>query len=169
MASFFRRKSKRNSTPLIRGEGIAYFLRTLALMSIIVGCVVAYWYNFENRFEEIRERAVFATLSSLMTYEQKKGIMLLARSFEKKWGVDVLLEVHPEEIFAPPLDSSMLFIGFVPKRGHALLLMPPLLKKAISPKSIRFITTELDFCAIDTAPDVCLSRVLIELDTLLRD
>ncbi len=163
----FRRSKKREAGPLIQGHGLQYFIRMFGFVGVIIACAVAFWFNFERRFEEINERTVFASLSDLMTSEEKKVLVAKARQLEESWGFDVKMEVEPEGVYASSIPSNTLYIAFAPKLGQAMVTVPPLVKRAIPEESLRFLTTELNTCAIESPPAQCLGKALDGIEALL--
>lgn len=160
---------KRSSGPMVYGHGLGYIVRFILLLCIFALCGMAFWYNFERRFAKLEAYTTFDDTTGRISKAQKEEMVALMQRFEKDWGVDVLVHVRPDMLLAPTSQEQKLFIGFVPERGQVLLILPPLLKKVIPPETLRFMTTELDTCVREKAPDICITQTITGIDTYLRN
>ena len=123
----------RKRGPMIRANTSGeFFLRAILLVAVFAVVAVAFWYQTENSFKEIRSRGTVYDQTETLTSAQKTALRDYAAALRDKHGLKLRVQVRNTPVVLPAsLDSKTIFIGINPYSKQVLVEFPPLLKKAL--------------------------------------
>lgn len=127
------RKGLRPSLTLLRG---------LLLIAVFVAAAVLYQRNFEKRLDLLNTRATVYDQTTTMTGEQRDALRDFAAALKKEFGIDLRIQVRRDGLTLPAADSKTLFIGLDLAAQKAVILMPPLLERALDPQFVHRLREE---------------------------
>ncbi|MCG8533326.1 MAG: TPM domain-containing protein [Desulfovibrionales bacterium] len=109
-----------------------FFLRAMLLIAVFAVVAVAFWYQTENSFKEIRARGTVYDQTETLTAPQKSALREYAAALREKHGLKLRVQVRNTPVELPAsLDSNTVFIGINPYTKQVLVEFPPLLRKAL--------------------------------------
>lgn len=126
---FFRNKRG----PLIRAKSSGeFFLRAMLLIAVFVTVSVAFWYQTESSYKEIRSRGTVYDQTETLTAAQKSALRDYAAALRETHGLKLRVQVRNTPVVLPDeLDTKTVFIGLNPYTRQVLVEFPPLLRKAL--------------------------------------
>ncbi len=137
----FRRK---NRGPMISSSCDYPALRLLLLMGIFTMTASAYWWHFDRRMTELAPPDGSYSVSDkdkILSKAEEKRVYEWREAFKETWGIDVFVMVSAGPLNLPDFPSSTLFVGAGIAHHDALIVLPPLAKKALG-EDTRIITEE---------------------------
>lgn len=109
-----------------------FFLRAMLLLAVFAIVAVAFWYQTEYSFKEIRSRGTVYDQTETLTSAQKSALRDYAAALRETHGLKLRVQVLNTPVELPDsLDSKTIFIGINPKSQQVLVEFPPLLRKAL--------------------------------------
>ncbi len=158
--------SRRNKGPMIASSCSHPALRALLLMGVFALTIAAYWWHFDRRMAEIAPpdgRYSVSDVDDVLTKAQEKHLYAWRSAFKDTWGIDLFVMVSKGALILPDFPGSTLFVGVGVEMNEALLVLPPLAKKALG-EGVRVTTEEaLAQCVGATPPEalnICLEKAL---------
>ncbi len=151
----------------VGGSGREKVVRTLLLIGLFVICGFAFQAHFERRFTEIEARHAFLDEIGVVKPEERAVLDAAVARLREHWGLRVLVHVRAGAVLAPKLGPERLFVGVAPGRRQALVLLPPLVKKAVPAGLDRDLELRLDECAALRPAALCVAEVLHTLERAL--
>ena len=151
----------------VAGEGREKAIRSVLLVALFALCGVGFWFHFEQRFAQIEAEHAFQDETGTVTRAQREILAEYADRLRQAWGVKTLVHIRRESVPAPKLKTDTLFVGVAPGRRLALVLAPPLVKKALPPGFTFGLETRLDECAASRPAAGCVAEILHALDETL--
>ena len=123
----------RKRGPMIRANSSGeFFLRAMLLVAVFAVVAVAFWYQTEHSFKEIRSRGTVYDQTETLTSAQKTALRDYAAALRETHGLKLRVQVRNTPVVLPAsLDSKTVFIGINPYTRQVLVEFPPLLKKAL--------------------------------------
>ena len=138
------------------------FLRALLLLGVFALVVLAFWWHFERRMDDLR-RASMQDPARVLSRQDAAALNARRGLFRDGLGMDVLVRVEPESLTIPAAASPVLFVGVGRARGEAVIILPPLARRALGEhgEGLRLQTEEtLARCLRHQPPGVCLTAAL---------
>lgn len=119
--------------PIIRASSSGeFFLRAMLLIAVFAIVAVAFWYQTEYSFKEIRSRGTVYDQTETLTPAQKTALRDYAAALRETHGLKLRVQVRNTPVELPSsLDSKTIFIGINPESHQVLVEFPPLLRKAL--------------------------------------
>ena len=134
----------RKRGPMIRANSSGeFFLRAMLLIAVFAVVAVAFWYQTENSFKEIRSRGTVYDQTETLTSAQKSALRDYAAALRETHGLKLRVQVRNTPVVLPAsLDSKTIFIGLNPYTQQVLVEFPPLLKKALGAQYMYMMQNE---------------------------
>ena len=118
------------------------FLRGVLLIAVFALAAVLYQRNFEKRLDLINTRAAVYDQTATLTAEQRDALRDFAAALKHEFGIELRIQVRTNGLTLPEADSKTLFIGLDLAARKAVILMPPLLERALDPPFVRGLREE---------------------------
>ena len=126
--TFYRAlKPRKGATPS------ATFLRAVLLIAVFAVAALFYQRNFEKRLSLINTRAAVYDQSGSMSTEQREALRDFAAALKEEFGIELRIQVRTEGLALPETDAKTLFIGLDLAAAKAVVVLPPLLERALGP------------------------------------
>ena len=138
---------------------------------IILGALFSY--HFERRLEQLEAESSFWDETDGVSDTARSRLNEHIRRFRGAWGMPVIAHIRKDIVLLPEkIEANTLFIGVSPSRGDAVILLPPLVSRALKNDGThdarRVMEHELGLCARASNPVSCLEQTLDALDSMLR-
>jgi len=127
----------------VRSGGPLEHLLRLAGLLVVVGLVVlGFWKNSERNSERINARyGLSDETKSLSTVEQEQVQAFIA-ALRKKYGIEARVQVRQGPVTPPAQDGKTLFLGLDLEAKTAVVLLPPLMERALGADFARRLERE---------------------------
>ncbi len=134
---------RRKMGPLISPNCSHYGLRYLLFMAVLTFVASAYWWNFDRHLSNFstksaEENAMQSAQSyiinnehGLFSAEDVAKLTDMRDAFKAEWGIPLFIHVSPEALHVPEFEPYTLYVGAGLKHTEAVIIFPPLLKKAL--------------------------------------
>ncbi len=151
----------------VGGSGREKAVRTLLLIGLFVVCGFAFQAHFARRFADIEARHAFLDETGSVRPEERAVLDAAAAGLREGWGLRVLVHVRSGAVLAPKIGPDRLFVGVAPGRRQALVLLPPLVKRAVPAGLEHELEMRLDECALSRPAALCAAETLRALERVL--
>lgn len=118
------------------------FLRGMLLIAVFAGAAVLYARHFEKRMDRINTRATVYDQSGTMTAQQRDALRDFAAALRQEFGIELRIQARSGALSLPEADSKTLFIGLDLADRQAVVILPPLLERALDPDFVRRLRRE---------------------------
>lgn len=145
------------------------FLRLMLLVAVFAGAATLFNRHFSNRFERLEAEQAVSDRTGRLAPDHKAFARQFGRAVKARYGADFRL-LAAEGAASPPPDRSprALYLGLDPTARAAILLLPPLLGRAIDDAFEARLVADLETAlAEDRWPDA-LPPALTELWNALQ-
>jgi hypothetical protein len=134
--SLLRRLGPRGSTFSER------VLRTMLFVLLIFGISYLFWHNHERRLDRVTHGQAVLDRTGELAPERLREAREFSRRMRDHFGITVEVRIAQRELLAPPPDGKTLFIGLVPSRREAVILLPPLVERALDQDFVAHLVEE---------------------------
>lgn len=162
--------ARRGRWRLIPSTSDRPFLRTLLLAGVFVLVMLAFWLHFERRMELLRGTHI-QNPDQALTAAQSRELAARRTLFRDGLGLEVIVRVEKNGLSVPLASSPALFVGVGLGNGDAVVILPPLARKALGEhgEGKRLAVEErLAACIRQQPPGPCLAEALDALWLALR-
>ncbi|MGM0609764.1 MAG: hypothetical protein ACQES5_01605 [Thermodesulfobacteriota bacterium] len=118
-------EKKESRTPAMQ------LFRILAMIGIFIAVGVLFWKNFEHSLTHIESKQNLWDQTQTLNKAQKQAIYNFAKRIKRKYGLELQIKITREKTMVPKLDGKTIFIGLCPPKHEAIIIFPPLAKKAV--------------------------------------
>jgi uncharacterized membrane protein YgcG len=118
------------------------FLRAVLLIVVFAVAAVLYQRNFEKRLDLINTRSAVYDQTGELTSEQRDALRDFAAGLKNEFGIELRIQVRKDGLILPDPDSKTLFIGLDLAAQKAVVLIPPLLERALDPQFVHRLREE---------------------------
>lgn len=130
--TFYRAlKPRKGSTPG------ATFLRGVLLIAVFAGVAMLYSRHFEKTMDRINTRSTVYDQTGDMTPAQREALRDFAAALKQEFGIELRIQVRQGALTLPEADAKTLFIGLDLADRQAVVILPPLLERALDPEFVR--------------------------------
>lgn len=111
-------------------------LRGLGLIFVFLGVIWLFWQHNARMLEMIESQRnvsqqIVLDETRVLTDEQKKAISDLSRALQVNYGLKLLVIVDVRPVLVPEIDAKTIFIGMYPEGHQAVVILPPLVERAV--------------------------------------
>lgn len=153
----------------VSGKGWGKAVRLALLLGVFAVCAWAFQAHFTRRFASIEARNAFWDETGLTRPEDRAALDEIVGRLRERWGLRVSVHIRKGAVPAPEDKPKGIFVGVSPGRRQALVLLPPLVKKAV-PSNFTFqLENRLDACTEEHPAALCAAETLEFLDRTLRE
>jgi hypothetical protein len=118
----------------VRSNGLLeHLLRLAGLLAVVSLVVVGFWKNSERNIERINARfGLSDETKSLSTVEQEQ-IQAFITALRNTYGIEARVQVRQGRVEPPAQDGKTLFLGLSLDGKFAVVVLPPLVERALGP------------------------------------
>jgi len=142
--------------------------RLMLLVCVILGTVWAYSWHFGNVAERFNRQDSISDETGFLTPERVYLLRDAASALRRAYGLTLMVKARPGPVTPPLPDSRTLFIGLDTAGGTAVVVLPPLLAKALPVELAQSLQSGYfaPYFAAGTWPEGLCSAVLAILEAL---
>lgn len=118
------------------------FLRGMLLIAVFVVVAALYQRHFKNTMEKIQTRSTVYDQNGLISPDLREALRGFAAALKDEYGVELRVQVRRTGIEEPVLDSKTLFVGLDLYARRAVILLPPLMERALGPEFVGYLRHE---------------------------
>lgn len=153
----------------VSGKGRGKAVRLVLLLGVFAACAWAFQAHFTRRFAAIEARNALWDETGLTRPEDRAALDELIGRLQERWGLRVSVHIRKGAVSAPEDKPKGLFVGVSPGRRQALVLLPPLVKKAVPSNFVFQLESRLDACTAERPAALCAAEALELLDRTLSE
>lgn len=124
------------------GGPLEQLLRTFGLVAVIGLVALAFWKNSERNEERLNARSSFSDAAGALSEDEREHVRAFIGSLRKTYGIEAKVQIAAGELAPPPADGKTLFVGVSPQQKTAVVLLPPLARRALGPDFARQLESE---------------------------
>ncbi|HDQ41815.1 MAG TPA: hypothetical protein ENN39_12430 [Desulfonatronum sp.] len=111
-------------------------LRSLGVIFVFMGVIWLFWRHYDRTLEmmdahRIGPKHVLLDKTNTLTDKQKKAVRDLSRALKSSFGLELQVIVDVEPLDPPQQDMATIFIGVYPDGRQAVVILPPLVERAV--------------------------------------
>ncbi|MFW6236642.1 MAG: hypothetical protein ACOC24_07640 [Desulfovibrionales bacterium] len=118
--------SSQDSSPVVR------IIKFLTMAGLFAAVVILFWKHYERSLDRIVARSDQppADMSSRAA-ERKKTVEDAIARIKGQYGVEVNVNVSTGELLIPDTGGNTVFVGILPNRQTAVVILPPLVERSV--------------------------------------
>ena len=122
-------------------SAIEHLARVLGVLLVLVLTVWAFWANSKRHTERLNAQFGIADADKRLSEAEYAQVQAFITDLRQRYGIEARVQVT-REAPAPPASmasgsaerAKTLFVGISPETGKALVLLPPLVERALGPE-----------------------------------
>lgn len=126
--------------PSARPSLQARLTRPALMVLVFLGAIWAFSAHFADVAKKIDAQTTIVDETGRLSPADLERLRLAARFLRAGYGVTLRLSVRPGPVDPPPLDAATAFVGLDTASGRSVVVLPPLLAKALSPETAAALT-----------------------------
>ena len=119
-----------------------HMLRLMALALVVCLVGLAFWKNSERNMERINAQASFSDATGTLSDAERDHVRAFISTLRKTYGLEARVQVSADKLTPPPPDGKTLYVGLAPGARTAVVLLPPLVTRALGQDFARTLETE---------------------------
>jgi len=128
----------------VRAGGFLEHLIRLAALLLVVGLVVVgFWKNSERNIERINARFGLSDETRTLSKTEQEQIQGFIAALRKTYGIEARVQVRQGALDPPAQDGKTLFVGLSLDGQSAVVLLPPLVERALGADFARSLAGEM--------------------------
>lgn len=143
-------------------------LRMLLLMGVFACVAAAFWWHFGQRMAALAHPTLRDPAKALRM-EDVTQLKAQREAFKRTLGMDIYVLVERDALRLPHFEPGSLFVGVGLAHHEAVIVLPPLARRALGEGARMDAETALGRCLNDEAPGPCLIRTLETLRQALSN
>lgn len=124
------------------GGPLELLLRLAGLAAIIALVVMGFWSNSERQSERLNARFGVSDETRGLSGDERAHVQAFITSMRARYGIEARVQARQGEPELPGQDGKTLFMGLNLRDKTAVLLLPPLVSRALGPDFARQLTAE---------------------------
>ncbi|PKN07891.1 MAG: hypothetical protein CVU73_10840 [Deltaproteobacteria bacterium HGW-Deltaproteobacteria-8] len=127
----------------VRAGGFLEHLLRLAALLVVLGLVVVgFWKNSERNIERINARFGLSDETKTLSQAEQEQIQGFITALRKTYGIEARVQVRQGALDPPEQDGKTLFVGLSLDKKSAVVLLPPLMERALGADFAQSLTRE---------------------------
>ncbi len=127
----------------IRASSPLEHLLRLAGLLVVVGLVLlGFWKNSERNIERINTRFGLSDETRTLSTVEQEQVQAFIAAMRKTYGIEARVQVRQGELAPPEQDGKTLYLGLSLDGQSAVVMLPPLMERALGADFARGLTTE---------------------------
>jgi hypothetical protein len=106
-------------------------LRSLGVIFVFLGVIWLFWKHNERTLDMLESQQVVQDRVDALSDKQRKSVRDLARAMESRFGLELRLVIAAEKMRIPVAGTRTIFIGIVPRAEQVVVVLPPLVERAL--------------------------------------
>ncbi|WP_243544736.1 hypothetical protein [Pseudodesulfovibrio tunisiensis] len=133
----------RINIPRVHGETPKEkIVRSLLLLLVFAAVVWAFTENNKRVIQRLNRDSAVMDQTGMMTDEDKDFVRSFIRTVRDEFGIVARVQVFAGPVESPEVDAKTLYIGLSPAEGQAVVVFPPLVRRAVGEAFVESLTTE---------------------------
>jgi len=124
------------------GSYLEHLLRLAGILAVLGLVVIGFWKNSERNMERINARYGLSDETKTLSKVEQEQIQSFITALRKTYGVEARVQVRREAPTPPAQDGKTLFVGLGLDGKTAVVMLPPLVERALGPDFARRLATE---------------------------
>jgi len=121
---------------------LEHILRLAGLLALFSLVIVGFWKNSERNIERINASHGLSDETKTLSTVEKEQIQSFITALRKTYGVEARVQVRRGAPTPPDQDGKTLFVGLDLDAGTAVVMLPPLVERALGPDFARQLAAE---------------------------
>lgn len=111
-------------------------MRALGVVFVFMGVIWLFWKHNARTLEMLESQQavpqqIVLDKTETLTDEQKKAVRDLSRALKSAYGLELRVVVDAVPVVVPDPDTKSIFIGMYPEGKQAVVILPPLVERAL--------------------------------------
>jgi len=121
---------------------LEHLLRLAGLVAVLGLVVVGFWKNSERNIERINARFGLSDETKSLSRDEQEHVQTFITAMRNTYGIEARVQVRQGELDPPKPDGKTLFVGLGLRDKTAVVLLPPLVERALGPEFTRQLVVE---------------------------
>ena len=117
-------------------------LRSMIFVLLLFGIGYLFWHNYDRSMQRVTARHAVVDRTGQLAPELSKEVVEFSRRMRERFGIAVEVRIARQELLAPEGDAKTLYIGIVPSRQLAVVMLPPLMERALEPTFVAYLMND---------------------------
>ena len=117
-------------------------LRGVLTAGVVLGTLWAFNWNFERMAAQYAVQEAISDTTGTLTPERLDLLREAARAIQQAYGLDLRIQARPGPLSPPDPGPRTLYIGLDTASRRAVVLLPPLLARALPPELARSLQSD---------------------------
>jgi hypothetical protein len=127
----------------VRASGpLEHFLRMAGLMAVVGLVIVGFWKNSERNIERLNTRYGLSDETKSLSPDEQEQVQAFIAALHKTYGIEARVQVRLGAPEPPVQDGKTLFVGLSLDAKSAVVVLPPLVERALGPDFARSLSAE---------------------------
>jgi hypothetical protein len=113
------------------GSILEHLLRLAGLMALLGLMVLGFWKNSERNVERINARFGLSDETKTLSKAQQEQVQAFIAAMRKTYGIEARVQVRQGAPSPPEQDGKTLFLGLSLDDKSAVVVLPPLMERAL--------------------------------------
>ena len=119
-----------------------HMLRLAGLLLLLGLVVVGFWKNSERNIERINARFGLSDETKTLSEVEQEQVQAFISALRKSYGIEARVQVRQGAVSPPEQDGKTLFLGLSLDEKTAVIMLPPLVERALGADFARSLATE---------------------------
>lgn len=131
----------------VRAKGpLEHLLRLLGVLLVVSLTLWGFWANSQRQAERLNARLGLGDTLRQLSESERDQVQAFITDLRTRYGIETRVQIAEDEISPPdqdgPAAGKTLFLGISPARRTALVILPPLVLRALGPDFARQLEQE---------------------------
>jgi hypothetical protein len=119
-----------------------HMLRLAGLLVLLALVVVGFWKNSERNIERINARFGLSDETKTLSKVEQEQVQAFISALRKSYGIEARVQVSQGPVAPPEQDGKTLFLGLCLDEKSAVVMLPPLVERALGADFARSLAAE---------------------------
>jgi len=119
-----------------------HMLRLAGLLLVLGLVVVGFWKNSERNIEHINARFGLSDETKTLSKVEREQVQAFITALRKSYGIEARVQVRQGPVAPPEQDGKTLFLGLSLDGKSAVVMLPPLMERALGADFARSLADE---------------------------
>ena len=124
------------------GGPLEHLLRMAGLLAVVGLVVLGFWKNSERNIERINTRFGLSDEAKTLSPVEQEQVQAFISALRKSYGIEAKVQVRQGPVTPPEQDGKTLFLGLDLEAKTAVVLLPPLVERALGADFARRLERE---------------------------
>ncbi|MDP3427632.1 MAG: hypothetical protein Q8S17_09685 [Humidesulfovibrio sp.] len=119
-----------------------HMLRLTGLLVLLAVVIVGFWKNSERNIERINARFGLSDETKTLSKVEQEQVQAFISALRKTYGIEARVQVRQGPVTPPEQDGKTLFLGLSLDEKSAVVMLPPLVERALGADFARSLAAE---------------------------